>query len=306
LKESGARKRHQAAVDARRLLDIDAPSARRSGAGLATAGFLAPAFIVLTLSFYFPLIMLVSSGGAATGKALQAYAVDPLFWSTVVVTVRISAGTTLFCLLLAIPTAIYAAHAADRVERALIILIAASLFTSILLRTFVWFVLLGRHGLIATVIELAAGPGERQLLFSTPAVIVGMTHILLPTTIIVLWSGMRASARRDYMLYQQFGNSRLLYLSRVCIPLNIRTIGSATLLTFVLSLGFYVTPLLLGGGGGGTTTIGVLIDEQVNRFGSWPNAAALAILLVALIISATAAGWAVVTLLSRALRHTHA
>ena len=252
--------------------------------------FIAPAALALLISFYLPVITLAGLDGRGTAEAAGKYLQDSLFWNSVLTTLTISASTTVLCLLLGVPTAIFIAHASRRAERLLIILVVASLFTSILLRSFVWYVLLGRHGPLAVAwAALSGSAGEGSLLFSRTAVVLGMAHILLPMLIVMTWAPMRISARPQLGLSYQFSRSPLYYLIRVALPANAPSITRAAFIIFILSIGFYVTPLLLGGGRGNTSMIGVLIDEQVNRFGSWTNAAALSLLLILLIAALSAA-----------------
>jgi ABC-type spermidine/putrescine transport system permease subunit I len=251
--------------------------------------FIAPAALALLISFYLPVLTLAGLDGRATAEAAVGYLQDALFWNSLLTTLTISAATTLLCLLFGVPTAMFIAYSSRRMERLLITLVVASLFTSILLRSFVWYVLLGRHGPLAVAWASLGGGGEGSLLFTRTAVVLGMTHILLPTLIVMTWAPMRISARSELRLSYQFSSSPLYFLFRIALPANGPSIAGAAFIIFILSVGFYVTPLLLGGGRGNTSMIGVLIDEQVNRFGSWTNAAALSLLLVLLIAALAAA-----------------
>lgn len=261
---------------------------------------LALGVVAISASFYFPLINLFVMRGEAPGGALQqaqAYLFDPLFWHAAAVTFRISLWTTATCMLFAIPVALFIAHCNGLLERVLIAVVVSSLFSSILLRTFAWFVLLGRNGPVAELWAAFTHQPPASLLFSEATVILGMTHILLPTAILVIWSRARVLAHKQRRLAEILGSSAFFYLRRIAAPANASAIASAALLVLVLSLGFAITPILLGGGGGDTMMIGVLIDEQVNRFGNWDRGAGLSLLLIGL----TAIAGAMLLLVTRAL-----
>lgn len=241
----------------------------------------------LTVSFYLPVanLFLMGDGGNSTAlKQAQAYLADPLFWHSVSVTLQISLWTTAASLILAVPAVLFIIHCNNLAERLLIAVVVASLFSSILLRTFVWFVLLGHNGPVVALISALGGDHTHTpLLFTQFAVILGMTHILLPTAILTMWSRMRTTAHQQLRLAKMLGAPTFYYFLRIALPAGASAIATAALLIFVLSLGFAITPILLGGGGGQTMMIGVLIDEQVNRFGNWDRGAALSILLIGLI-----------------------
>lgn len=263
---------------------------------------LALAAVAITLSFYAPVINLFLMGGNAPGGALGAarsYLFEPLFWRAAGVTFAISIATTAAVMVLAVPVALFIAHCRSAAERVLIAIVVSSLFSSILLRTFAWFVLLGRNGPVAQLWAALTHQAPQTLLFTQGAVVLGMTHILLPTAILIIWSRARLLAQRQRALAETLGASTLFYMTRVALRANAGVLAVAALLIFVLALGFAITPILLGGGGGQTMMIGVLIDEQVNRFGNWDRGAALSLLMLGLIAMAAVSVWLLGRLLSR-------
>jgi putative spermidine/putrescine transport system permease protein len=280
------------------------PVDRRS-ANMKPWELLALGLALLFLSFYLPVALLIGTDADSifgVMSAVVAYLSDALFWDSLLVTMQIGIATTVCCLLLAAPVAIFISHSGYRLERALATLVLASLFTSILLRSFVWFVLLGRNGPLAEAVRSLFPGATAGLLFSRFAVVLGMTHILLPMATIILWSRMRILSRWHYALSSQLGASFAFYVLRISLPANARVIAATSLLIFVMSIGFYVTPLLLGGGSGETMMVGVLIDEQINRFGNWSNGAALSLLLVVLLLVVGLSGWAGARAIARSVR----
>jgi len=153
------------------------------------------------------------------------------------------------------------------------------LWTSVLVRTYAWMVLLGRNGVVNKAL-VAWGVVERPVgfLYSTTGVLIGMVHVLLPFMVLPLYS---ALCRLDPGLLQAaegLGAPRRLVLWRIVLPLTAGGIAAGSVLVFVLSLGFFITPALLGGGR--VVMIGVLIQQQVAELLDWNFAAALSMLML--------------------------
>lgn len=233
--------------------------------------------VLLGLSFYGPVISLFIPGAGSWPSAF-AYLNDPLFWHSITVTIRISALTAIISVLFALPLSIYVSLSSPFVERLCLALVFSSLFSSILLRTFSWYVVLARNGPLADFLRAFTGDNP-TLLFTEFALVLGMSHILIPTATIALWSRFRLDAHAEYRLAKTLGAGGPFHIARVMLAKNSKSVGLTFILIYLLSAGFVITPILLGGGGGDTMMLGVLIEEQINRFGDWSSGSALAILL---------------------------
>jgi putative spermidine/putrescine transport system permease protein len=161
------------------------------------------------------------------------------------------------------------------------IVVVLPFFTSVIVRTYAWMVLLGRTGLVnQSLTALGLAPGPLPLLYNQAGVLVGMTYVLLPYMVLTLYSVMRgidgALIRAAYGL----GASRLQVFRRIFLPLSLPGVAGGTLLVFILSLGFFITPALMGGPA--DMMIAMLIEREVEITLNWAFASALAVILLAL------------------------
>jgi putative spermidine/putrescine transport system permease protein len=195
------------------------------------------------------------------------------------ITVKISAVVTIASLVLGYPVAYLLGRADSNKSNLLMILVLIPFWTSILVRTYAWMVLLGRQGLINQfLLWLGAIDEPLKLLNTTFAVYVAMVHILLPFMILPLYAAIRAIDENYLRAAQGLGASHIGVFSQVVFPLSLPGISAGCLLVFILALGFFVTPALVGGPR--DLMIAVLIDQQVELF-NWPFASALAVILLA-------------------------
>ena len=149
---------------------------------------------------------------------------------------------------------------------------------SLLVRTYSWIVILGRKGLINSLLLKMGIIGEPlALLYTMKGVIIGMTHILLPYMIISLFSVMRGIDLELLKAARNLGANSLKAFVRVFFPLSLPGVAGGSLMVFVMGLGFFVTPALLGGPQ--DVVISVLIENQVTYILNWGFAFAIAIVL---------------------------
>jgi ABC-type spermidine/putrescine transport system permease subunit I len=154
----------------------------------------------------------------------------------------------------------------------------------VLVRTFSWILILERNGpLNRFLAALGIVDHPLPLLFAFPGVAIGMVHVLLPYAVLPIYA---ALSRIDPALLRAsdgLGASRAATFWRVLLPLSARGLATAATFTFLLSLGFFVTPALLGGPS--NTTISMLIDSFVNERLDWPLAAAASMTLLAMALA---------------------
>jgi putative spermidine/putrescine transport system permease protein len=195
-----------------------------------------------------------------------------------VLTLRIALTVTVITLLLAYPVAYVLSSISPSRANLLMIFVLVPFWTSILVRSYAWMVLLGREG---TVNRILTGLGIRdepaQLLNTRFAVYVGMVHILLPFMILPLFSVMRGIDRNYLRAAENLGGRPSQVFRHVFLPLSLPGIGAGCLVVFILSLGFYITPALIGGQR--DVTISMMIAQQVTTL-NWGFAAALALILL--------------------------
>jgi len=229
-------------------------------------------------------------GGVLLGSpSLDNYlrALDPGFLSTILNSLKYALATTVLAIVIAYPMAYFISRYGGRRKALLLVLVMLPFWTSWVIRTYAWMILLRDNGVLNSALGVV-GIGPFQLLNTDVAVVLGMTYGFLPFTILPLYV---AIDRLDPNLVQA---ARDLYASgrgafvHVTLPLTMPGVVAAAILTFIPTLGDYVTPDLLGGAQ--TTTIAKVIQSAFLSSKDWPFGAALGFLMIALTIVGTLAG----------------
>ncbi|HQY09378.1 MAG TPA: ABC transporter permease [Burkholderiaceae bacterium] len=199
-------------------------------------------------------------------------------------TFEISLEVTLLALLLAYPLAYWLSTLSERQANVLMILVLVPFWTSILVRVAAWIVLLQREGLVnKALLSLSVIGQPLELLFNRTGVIISMTHILLPFMILPLYSVMKSVPPTYQRAAVSLGSTPWAAFWRVYVPQTYAGIGAGALLVFILAIGYYVTPALLGGPN--DQMISYYIAQYTNVDVNWGMACALgAVLLVATLI----------------------
>lgn len=266
-------------------------SNRRPAPGPVTSATVVPFLLVVPLLTFMlvfyalpVLAMLLRSVAQPTWTLAnyRALATDSVFlhvfWTTLHTAIAVTAG----CLLLGYPVALALVRPGRAAAIALIVVLLP-FWTSILVRSYAWMVLLGRRGLLNDAL-LGAGVIDHPLriLNTSIAVHIAMIHILLPYMILPIANALRQIDPSLPRAALGLGAPPLQVFREVILPLSMPGVAAGVLLVFVLSLGFYITPALLGGPR--DMTISMLIAQQVDQL-NWPYAACLsAALLVATLV----------------------
>ena len=195
-------------------------------------------------------------------------------------TFEISAMVTVFCLLLGYPLAWWLSTLPARRANLLMILVLVPFWTSILVRVAAWVVLLQREGVVNKALMATSLVDQPlALLFNRTGVIVAMVHILLPFMILPLYSVMKSVPPTYLRAAVSLGSPPLAAFFRVYVPQTLPGIGAGALLVFILSIGYYVTPALLGGAG--DQMLSYYIAQYTNVDVNWGMACALGSILLA-------------------------
>jgi ABC-type spermidine/putrescine transport system permease subunit I len=272
------------------LAAFPAAPARRSFLArprLVPALLLLPCLAWIAFFFLIPLGLMCWRSFAADG--LHDYAAlfsSPLYAKVMLTTLKAASLATALALLLAYPVA-YALTMSGGVRRGLILaFVFIPYWVDIIVRSFSWLILLGDHGLInKLLIDLGIVRAPLQLLYNTFAVLIAMVQILLPLTIVILFGAMLRIDRTLVAAAKIHGASGWQAFRTVFFPLSLPGIYGAGLLVFVLSLGFYVTPALLGSPR--QTMIAQTIMVEANDLLDWGQASAAGFVL--LVITTTIA-----------------
>lgn len=240
-----------------------------------------PLLLYLIVFYAYPVLAMLFRSIAEPDWTLAHYTsmVDTSVYARVLWnTTRTALIVTVASLLLAYPLAYMLASIRNSRANLLIILVLIPFWTSILVRSYAWMVLLGRRGIInELLISIGAIDEPLRLLNTTFAVYVAMVHILLPFMVLPLYSVMRGIDRNLMRAAEGLGAPPGQVFRRIFFPLSLPGIAAGCLLVFILALGFYITPALVGGPK--DLMIAVLIAQQVDLF-NWPFASALAAVLL--------------------------
>jgi len=213
--------------------------------------------------------------------------VDPesaAFFKILMRTFSVSAVVTIFCLLLGYPLAYWLSTLTPRQANILMILVLVPFWTSVLVRSAAWIVLLQTNGVINRFfLDLGLINEPLPLLFNRVGVIIAMVHILLPFMILPLYSVMKSVPPTYLRAAVSLGSSPLAAFFRVYMPQTFPGMGAGGLLVFILSIGYYVTPALLGGPD--DQMLSYYIAQYTNVTVNWGMACALgAVLLSATLV----------------------
>jgi putative spermidine/putrescine transport system permease protein len=241
-----------------------------------------PALALVLVLFAAPVAWLLVRSLTQPSLGVQNYAAlieRPIFlrvlWNTLVISVSVTA----LALVIGYPVAYTMANAGERLRRFLVFIVLIPFWTSILVRSFAWIVLLQKRGLVNQLLVGLGIVGEPvQLVYNRVGVLVGMVQILLPFMIFPLYSVM---SRIDPMLPQAAGTlgaPPVKTFLRVYLPLTLPGVLAGSMLVFVIALGYYITPALLGGLG--DVMIAQMIEAQIADFGNWGLASALSVVLL--------------------------
>jgi len=257
---------------------------RRAAAGaIALSG---PATLLLLALFAAPLLRLLALSVA--GGSLAAYEralTNELYLRVIFETFKIAAIVTLLTLALGYPVAYVMATSGRTWQLVGIAFVLLPFWTSILVRTYAWMVMLGRNGVVnRALIGWGVIDSPLPLLNNLAGVLIGMVHVLLPYMILPVFNAVRNVDPNLVLAAVGLGAPRWRAFLRITLPLTMNGVAAGVTLVFTLSLGFFITPALLGGGR--VVMVANLIEEQVRELLNWAFAGALSTILLALTLAA--------------------
>jgi len=252
--------------------------------GLLWLGLLmvVPCLLIFVLIFFERGIYGGIDWNAATLENIRR-AFDPLYLSIFLDSALIAGLATLIALLIGYPAAFAIARAPAERQTALLFLAMLPFWTNYLIRTYAWIVLLNPAGLVNSLLLQAGAISEPlPLLYNKPAVVLGLVYSYTPFVILAIYSSLQrldpsyAEASRD------LGAGAATTFLRIILPLTAPGVAAGAVFVFVLSIGNFVTPDLLGGGK--FQMVGNLIYDQFLSARDWPFGATLSALLIALMM----------------------
>jgi len=243
---------------------------------------LVPALLVIGCIYVIPLGKIAALsiyGSAFSLAAYHAFFEDGIRQIILGRTIWISFCVTIMVLFAGYPLAYLLARSPPRRRAFLLLLVVLPVWVSVLVRSYAWMVILGRDGLAnSTIQSLGLSRAPLHLLYNRFSLYLGMVHIMIPYMVLPLFStlGQIESRLANASLSLGAGPSRAFLL--VFLPLSLPGIVAGCSLVFVLSLGFFVTPALLGGLT--DTTFVMLIERYVNALRDWEQASAMSVVLL--------------------------
>jgi spermidine/putrescine transport system permease protein len=273
------------------LPDVAAPE-RRKKRSRAPFGLAAPALLWLLVLFVVPMIAMLSLS-LQTGNSLEGFRqtfrfanfTDALSQNGpfVVRSLRNAAMVTGIALLLAYPVAYWIAFYGGRFKNVFLFLLLLPFFISFVIRTVAWSFILSDNGIVlGTLKNIGLLPESYRVLGTTFAVIAGITYNLLPFTILPLYVSLEQIDHRLVEAARDLYASKTKAFTKVVLPLSMPGVFAAVLLTSIPAIGDYVNASVLGGPG--TTMIGNIIQSEFLRDRNYPEAAALAFVLMAIML----------------------
>ena len=266
---------------------------------------LAPTSILYLVTFFIPLITLVvmsfskfESSVTTVGFYLNNYEkilTDGITLKIFFQTVELSLIITLFCLLLGYPVAMLMRRVGPKARLWILLLVVSPLLTSIIVRNVAWVLILGRSGMINDVLiswGLISKP--LPLMYNTFGVVLAVVHVYLSFMVLPLFAALSSINNSLEEAAASLGAKPLSIFLNVTLPLSLPGIMAGCTLVFILSMGVYLTPVIMGGNF--VVTLPMLIEDAVRNRYNWPEASAMALLLlvaigIMIIISSSIQKW---------------
>ncbi|MDC0246591.1 ABC transporter permease [Deltaproteobacteria bacterium] len=195
------------------------------------------------------------------------------------ITFQVSILTTLLCVLIGFPLAYFLAQLPQKIAGILMLTVLLPFWTSLLVRTYAWLVLLQKKGLLNDfAIQIGLWETPVKLVHNMTGTLIGMAHIMLPFLVLPLYGAMRRIEKEMMHAAANLGAKPIQAFWKIYLPLSLPGMVAGSLIVFVLCLGFYVTPAVLGGGRVVmiATQITAILENQFN----WGAASALGVVLL--------------------------
>jgi putative spermidine/putrescine transport system permease protein len=259
--------------------DLPVGSPRRRG---GTIGLLLPAVVLVLGVFVIPLGVMLWRALSDPSLGLDNFAwylTDGVQREVLARTFTTGLTVTAVCVVLGYPYAYAMVAAGPKLRALLTMLVLVPFWTSLMVRTFAWVILLADNGPLHSVLS-AVGLADVHLIRTNLGVVIGMSQILLPFMVLPLYAVMSGIDRRLISASASLGARPVVSFLRVWLPLSLPGVGAGALMVFISSLGFYVTPALLGSPD--NSLISQQIYVQVSSLLQWGRGGAMGVVLLLL------------------------
>ncbi|WP_339374661.1 ABC transporter permease [Polaromonas jejuensis] len=253
------------------------------GSRLQRMGYLLPLLVFVVVVFDLPVLRMLSlsfQSDAGVWGAYQELFSSSAYLLVILNTFKMALATALACGVFGYVLAywIYTLQAA-RLRTAVLALVGLSFWISILVRTYAWIVVLGNNGIVnRLLLDLGLVESPLPLIYNELGVLVGTVNLLLPLVVLPLYANMSGVDRRLTQAARSLGAGEARVFWTVFFPLTLPALLAGTMLVFILTLGFLVTPAILGGNR--VPMIATVLDSLINVLSDWQLAAALSSILL--------------------------
>lgn len=248
----------------------------------AEFGYVLPLLLFMLAVFILPIVLMLARSVTQPEWTIEHY--QNLIETSVYLrvlgrTLRIAVITTITCAVLGYPLAYWMRGLSPQRQVLATALVVLPFWISILVRTYAWIVVLGNAGVVNRILlDLGLVGAPVAFLYNELGVIIGTTNVLLPFLVLPLFAAMVRIDDRLLHAAESLGASRSTVFRRVFFPLSLPALAAGSILVFILTFGFFITPAILGGGR--VPMVANALDLLINQFARWETAAALSTVLL--------------------------
>lgn len=244
---------------------------------------LTPALVMVVVLLIMPLCWLAfQSVQTEEGFSLANYIrifQESIYWDTFALTFKISFLVTILSIVMGFPIAYAASRLQGFWANLILICVILPFWTSVLVRAYAWLVLLQRRGLVnQTLMDLGIIDQPLTLMHNTTGTVIGTLHVMLPFMVLPLYSVMKKIPQDLMQASESLGAKPFYTFRRVFLPMGAPGVMAGSILVFVICLGFFITPELLGGGR--TILVSMLVQRNVELYHAWGAASAVGLVLL--------------------------
>ena len=244
---------------------------------------LAPALVMVVILLIMPLCWLAfqsvqTEDCFSLANYLRIFQ-ESIYWDTFALTFKISFLVTILSIVMGFPIAYAASRLHGFWANLVLICVILPFWTSVLVRSYAWLVLLQRRGLVnQTLMDLGIIDQPLNLMHNTTGTVIGTLHVMLPFMVLPLYSVMKKIPQDLMQASESLGAKPFYTFRRVFLPMAAPGIIAGSILVFVICLGFFITPELLGGGR--TILVSMLVQRNVELYHAWGAASAVGLVLL--------------------------
>ena len=256
-------------------------------------GFIAPLLVLMVVAFNAPIVYMLGlafweKGRGFTLEHYEGLLEAPVYLRVLGNTMRIALIATLANIIIGYPLAHWMRGLGARGRMIAVALVVLPFWVSILVRTYAWIVVLGNGGIVNRALQWSGlTDSPVSFLYNELGVTIGMANVLLPFLVLPLFAAMLRIDDRLLPAAASTGAPPRTIFWKVYFPLTLPALAAGALLVFILCLGFYVTPAILGGGR--VPMISNLLDTLINQIPRWEQASAISTILLIVTLAIFAA-----------------